>query len=59
MSWIDDVLPVACLRSRTGNPDPEKVIDPEALSNTVRPSLDEMTHGLRMIWNLPQRMLPK
>ena len=26
--------------------DPEKVIDPEALSNTVRPSLDEMTQWI-------------
>ena len=46
MSWIDDVLPVACLRSRTGNPGSRKVIDPEALSNTVRPSLDEMTQWI-------------
>ena len=39
--------------------DPEKVIDPEALSNTVRPSLDEMTQWITDDLELPQRMLPR
>ena len=59
MPWIDDVFSVTCLRSCPVILDPEKVIDPEALSNTVRPSLDEMAQWITDDLNLLQRMRPK